>query len=208
MPVKLSFSKAQDDCFGVSKWWGFPDMPDSLEYPEIEVREDGEMYMDPLTFICQIRCSDIAPFDKEGLLPHEGMLYFFATLDYFLGNLDADCPGSSKWGRDCFKVLYAADISELHHHRILYDDGTEACLPPERISFAEGSDDDGFKLLGKPFFSEISDEYPDMISLLQIDEDDDWGLRFFDCGMLNFLIKRKDLLSLRFNRTVCVMHSS
>ena len=208
MSVKLLFSKAQGDCFSESKWWGFPDMPDSLEYPMIEISEDGETYRDPLTFICQIRCDDIAQYDNEGLLPHEGMLYFFAYLDYFLGNPDADCPGSSEWNKDCFKVLYTADCKDLHHHRVLYDDGTEACLPPERVSFAEGSHDDSFRLLGKPFFCEISDEYPDMLSLLQVDEDDDWGLRFFDCGMLNFLIKRKDLKSLRFDKTLCIMHSS
>lgn len=208
MPVKLSFSKVRDNLSGQSKWWGFPDMPDCLDYPMIKVVEDGETYLDPLTFICQIRCSDVAPFDKEGLLPHEGMLYFFASLDYFLGNFDADCPGSSEWGKECFKVIYTADCKELHHHRVLYDDGTEACLPPERIVFSEGNHDDGFRLLGKPFYSEISDEYPDFISLLQVDEDDGWGLRFFDCGMLNFLIKRKDLQSLRFEKTVCIMCSS
>jgi uncharacterized protein YwqG len=208
MSVKLSFSKGHGDLFGQSKWWGFPDMPDSLEYPMIEIEEDGETYSDPLTFICQIRCSDIAPFDQEGLLPHEGMLYFFAYLDYFLGDFDAYCPGSSEWDKDCFKVLYSHDCNDLHHHSVLYDDGTEACLPPERIIFAEGSHSDGFRLSGKPYMSEIADEYPDMESLLQVDEDDDWGLRFFDCGMLNFLIKRKDLQSLRFEKTVCVMCSS
>ena len=47
--------------------------------------EDGTEGEYPLTFICQIDCEDIAPFDKEGLLPHEGMLYFFAAIDEFIG---------------------------------------------------------------------------------------------------------------------------
>lgn len=77
MSIKLSFHKADSDLTGQSKWWGFPDMPDNLEYPEVTVNDDGDQYEDPLTFICQIRCEDIAPFDTENLLPHEGMLYFF-----------------------------------------------------------------------------------------------------------------------------------
>lgn len=207
MSVKLLFSKAQDDCTGQSKWWGFPDLPDNLDYPEIELTEDGETFSDPLTFICQIRCSDIAGYDVDGVLPHDGMLYFFASLDYFLGDLDACCPGSSEWGKEYFRVLYSPDYENLHQHKVLYDDGTSACIPPERISFAPGIHSDGFRLLGKPFFDEISDAYPDMISLLQVDEDDDWGLRFFDCGMLDFLISKEDLKACRFDKVVCVMHT-
>ena len=64
-------------------------MPEDLEYPEVPVRdeyvdEDGkdavDEYDDPLTFICQIRCSDLAALDPKGLLPHEGLLYFFGAL--------------------------------------------------------------------------------------------------------------------------------
>ena len=38
------------------------------------------------------------------------------------------------------------------------------------------------------------------ISLLQVDEDDHWNLRFFDCGMINFLISQDALRQLDFNR--------
>ncbi len=37
-----------------------------MEFPVMRVEEDGESYDYPLTFICQIDCEDIAPFDKEG----------------------------------------------------------------------------------------------------------------------------------------------
>ena len=50
-------------------------MPENMQYPTMEVTEDGETFDYPLTFVCQINCEDIAPFDKEGKLPHEGMLY-------------------------------------------------------------------------------------------------------------------------------------
>ena len=223
--------------FGQSKWWGFPDMPEDLEYPEVPVREEYvddagrdavDEYDDPLTFICQIRCSDLAAVDPEGLLPHEGMLYFFAALDYFLGNLDAVVsPGLGEWEAPCFKVLWAPSCENLHTHSILYEDGTEACLPTVPIAFGNGSDGvsggasgscgtdgsclvagDGFQLLGRPFYDEVVQEMPGMINLLQIDENDDWNLRFFDCGMLNFLIAPADLAARRWSAVRCYLTSA
>ncbi|HIZ87212.1 MAG TPA: DUF1963 domain-containing protein [Candidatus Coprenecus pullistercoris] len=68
-----------------SHWWGAPDLPEGMAYPCIEVEDkDGGTYFEPLTFVCQIRCSDIAKLDPKGLLPHRGLLYFFAPIDYFL----------------------------------------------------------------------------------------------------------------------------
>ena len=208
-----------DAFFGKSKWWGFPDMPEDLEYPEVPVRdeyvdEDGkdavDEYDDPLTFICQIRCSDLAALDPKGLLPHEGMLYFFGSLDYFLGTLDAALsPGMGEWEAPFFKVLYSPTCDNLHTHSILYDDGSEACLPAVPLTFsAVGSMDDGFRLLGKPFYEEVQQDLPGMISLLQIDGNDDWDLRFFDCGMLNFLISPADLAARRWDCTRCYLHSA
>ena len=232
MAIQIKFGKASgasagaagDSLFGQSKWWGFPDMPEDLDYPEVPVREEYvddagrdavDEYDDPLTFICQIRCSDLAAVDPEGLLPHEGMLYFFAALDYFLGNLDAVVsPGLGEWEAPCFKVLWAPSCENLHTHSILYEDGTEACLPAVPIAFGNGSasscgaDGDGFQLLGRPFYDEVVQEIPGMINLLQIDENDDWNLRFFDCGMLNFLIAPADLAARRWSAVRCYLTSA
>ena len=230
--------------FGQSKWWGSPDMPEDLDYPEVPVREeyvdeDGrdavDEYDDPLTFICQIRCSDLAAVDPEGLLPHEGMLYFFAALDYFLGNLDAAVsPGLGEWDAPYFRVLWAPSCENLHTHSILYEDGTEACLPAVPMAFVAGGGScgavgdscgaaenasglaadypgaigDGFQLLGRPFYDEVVQEMPGMINLLQIDENDDWDLRFFDCGMLNFLISPADLAARRWSAVKCYLTSA
>ena len=244
-------SSAGGQLFGQSKWWGFPDMPENLEYPEVPVREEYvddaghdavDEYDDPLTIICQIRCADLAAVDPEGLLPHEGMLYFFAALDYFLGNLDAAVsPGLGEWEAPCFKVLWAPSCENLHTHSILYEDGTEACLPAIPMAFvggcgscgatgdscdavgdSDGADGnaswlaadylsafgDGFQLLGRPFYDEVVQEMPGMINLLQIDENDDWGLRFFDCGMLNFLISPSDLTARRWSAVRCYLTSA
>ena len=244
MAIQIKFGSAGGSLFGQSKWWGFPDMPEELEYPEVPVREeyvddDGrdavDEYDDPLTFICQIRCSDLAAVDPEGLLPHEGMLYFFAALAYFLGNLDAVVsPGLGEWEAPWFKVLWAPSCENLHTHSILYEDGSEACLPAVPMAFGSGAagscgagdgsgdaDDscgvggdscemagDGFQLLGRPFYDEVAQEMPGMINLLQIDENDDWNLRFFDCGMLNFLITPADLAARRWSAVRCYLTSA
>lgn len=72
------------------------------------------------------------------------------------------------------------------------------------IRFENCKDDaDGHKLLGRPFF----DEVPSGTSLLQIDEDDDWGLRFFDSGMINFIMDSNSLAHKDFSKTELYFHT-
>ena len=204
--IAIKTKPAEGDLFGRSKWWGFPDLPEELDWPTVPVNDDGDEYDDPLTFICQIRCEELATFDPEGLLPHEGMLWFFGALDYFLGNLDAVCPGLGEWEAPYFRVLYAPVCDKLHEHTLLYEDGTPAVLPAEEIGFSRG---DGYtRLLGLPFFEEVSNELPGMLSLLQLDEEDAWGLRFFDSGMLNFMLSPDDLAARRFAAVRAWLHSA
>lgn len=69
------------DLVGKSHWWGFPDLPEAFEW---SCSSDSETL---ITFICQIRLEEIAELDTEGRLPHKGMLWFFADMDYFLVTL-------------------------------------------------------------------------------------------------------------------------
>lgn len=84
MAIKLTLEKTQKSLFCESKWWGDPDMPADASYPMMKVCEmpdgssflvrpgddvsGGEVYDYPLTFICQIRCEDIAELDPENRL--------------------------------------------------------------------------------------------------------------------------------------------
>ena len=56
---------------GASKFFGTPTVPlawlDTFDEDEI--------------FLCQLRLVDVAPFDGEGVLPHEGYLYVFWHTD-------------------------------------------------------------------------------------------------------------------------------
>ena len=86
MAIEIRYKEAKGELFGMSKLWGCADLPHGCRYPEVEwVNEDGMTCADPMTFICQIRLQDIAAYDSKNLLPHTGMLYFFADIDYFLG---------------------------------------------------------------------------------------------------------------------------
>ncbi|MBP5770108.1 MAG: DUF1963 domain-containing protein [Bacteroidaceae bacterium] len=208
--IQLQTEPADSPLTGKSKWWGEPDMPQELNWPEITVTdEDGEEYHDPLTFVCQIRCEDIAALDSEELLPHEGMLYFFAALDYFLGDFDTPAyPGMGRWQPEYFCVLYAPSCTELHTHHLNYPDNSPATLPAEAITFSTCSEAaDGLRLLGQPYIEEVSEAVPGALSLLQIDGEDRWNLIFHDCGTLNYLIQPKHLKKRQWDKVSCYLFS-
>ncbi len=208
--IKIETHPADSPLTGQSKWWGQPDMPEELDWPEVTVvAEDGEEYGDMLTFVCQLRCDELAPFDPEGLLPHEGMLYFFAALDYFLGDLETPSyPGMGAWQKQFFRVLYSPTCDNLHTHQLNYPDGTPATMPAEAITLEYSTiAEEGLRLLGKPYIEEVCEAMPDMISLLQVDDNDRWNLIFHDCGTLNFLIRLEDLIKQRWDKTQCYLFS-
>lgn len=157
--IRIETHPTDSPLTGQSKWWGEPDMPETHDWPSVKVTdEDGETYDDPLTVICQIRCEDICPMDSDNLLPHEGILYFFAALDYFLGDIETPTyPGMGEWQRDYFRVLYSPTCDDLHTHHVNFPDGTPATMPAETVTFSKGdASDDGLKLLGNPYIEEVT----------------------------------------------------
>lgn len=211
MAIRIKTHRTSEDLYGKSHWWGFPDLPEGIEYPlygngNNDNADDG--LEDTLTFICQIRLEELAPFDKESRLPHKGMLYFFASLDYFLGDFEAYPENLGFWNSEAFKVIYSPAIENLHTHRVIWEDGSNACKAPEAMVFSETPDNsDGHKLLGIPFYEEIVQEAPGYISLMQIDEDDSWELHLHDMGNLNFLISTAELAARDFSRVKLYFHS-
>ena len=202
MAIKINIQPTAEDLAGKSHWWGFPDLPEICEWP---CNEDGDL----LTFICQISLEDIYEFDTDNRLPHKGILWFFADLDYFLGDLDAPCGGTGEWEPGTFKVLYSEDCSDLLTHEYYWEDGEPAVLPAEEMTFEAASETDfGFKLLGLPALTEgYENENEGFMSLLQMDEEERWGLRFFDCGTMNFMIPAERTNDDFSNVSLC-LHSS
>lgn len=202
MAIKINIQPTAEDLAGKSHWWGFPDLPEACEWP---CNEDGDL----LTFICQISLEDISEFDTDNRLPHKGIIWFFADLDYFLGDLDAPCGGTGEWEPGTFKVLYSEDCSDMLTHEYYWEDGVPAVLPAEEMTFDAASETDfGFKLLGMPAMTEgYENENEGLMSLLQMDEEERWGLRFFDCGTVNFMIPTERTNDDFSNVSFC-LHSS
>ena len=202
MAIKINIQPTVEDLAGKSHWWGFPDLPEACEWP---CNEDGDL----LTFICQISLEDISELDSDNRLPHKGMIWFFADLDYFLGDLDAPCGGTGEWESGTFKVIYSEDNSDLLTHEYYWEDGDPAVLPAEEMTFEAASETDfGFKLLGMPAMTEgYENENEGLMSLLQLDEEERWGLRFFDCGTVNFMVPL-DRQNDDFSNVSFCLHSS
>ena len=207
MAIRLTLSRTQKPLFCESKWWGDPDMPADMEYPMMKV--DGEEDY-PLTFVCQIRCEDIAGLDPEGLLPHDGMLYFFAAVDEYAGYDSPVHLGIGEWPKGSVVVKYTKAINMETFQSCIMVDKDEQPVTDEalEISFSECGDlEDGIKMLGQPFFEEVRDMYPDRVNLLQIDEDETADIRFYDSGNLNLLITKTDISKGLLKRPVAYMHS-
>ncbi len=188
MAIKLTLNKTERILFCGSKWWGDPDMPENMQYPTMEVTEDGETYDYPLTFVCQINCEDIAPLDKEGKLPHEGMLYFFAALDDYIGYESPVHNPAGEWPKGRLVVKYAKAINfETFQTCMLVGDEDEQLTEHElEIVFSECADDEAcIKMLGNT-------DVPGHVSFLSLVSDAVSGLDF-SSGSLDIIIKESDL---------------
>ena len=209
MAIRLTLNKTERILFCGSKWWGDPDMPENMQYPTVEVTEDGETFDYPLTFICQINCEDIAPYDKEGRLPHEGMLYFFGAIDEWLGYESPTTQGAGEWPRGHVVVKYAKTINfETFQTCMLVDDDDQQLTEGElEIVFSECPDDaEGLKLLGQPADPGLSEKYPDAGNFLQLTSDAASGIQFPDGMTLNIMMKDSDLKFGNWKKTIANLH--
>lgn len=196
MAIKLTLNKTERILFCGSKWWGDPDMPENMQYPTVEVTEDGETFDYPLTFICQINCEDIAPFDREGKLPHEGMLYFFGAIDEWLGYDSPTTQGKGEWPKGHFVVKYAKTINfETFQTCMLVDDEDQQLTENElEITFSECEDEaDGIRLLGSMPDDDIKRGYPDFCNILRLAGDAAGGIEFPEGTTLTLMMKESDL---------------
>jgi uncharacterized protein YwqG len=189
MAIKLELKKTERILFCGSKWWGDPDMPENMQYPTMEVTEEGEKFDYPLTFVCQINCEDIAPYDKENKLPHEGMLYFFAAIDDYIGYESPVQNPDGEWPKGRISVKYAKSINfETFQTCMLVGDEDEQLTEPElEIVFSEcGDDEPGIKMLCNDSIQ------PEHLTLMQIVSDTVSGLNLQD-KKISFIMKDSDL---------------
>ena len=90
-----------------SKIGGKPDVPKDFEWPVYEGKDFEDIRKErPLSFIIQINLKDVAPYDKEELLPKQGILSFF----YEMRSMDYGYDPANK---GCAKVYYFPDENEF-----------------------------------------------------------------------------------------------
>ncbi len=204
-PIRLILSEPFEKLpSGASRFWGNPDLPEGVDYPTY-VDDEGDDY--PYVFICQINLAQVAPYDVDNLLPHEGMLLFFAKIDHYLGQFAAtDCIGGYISEPDAVKVLYFPSCDNLREV-VLIDDDDNPIAPEElevafSLQFPELCDD--IALFAEPTHRQWETwdhPYEDWEILFQVDSiaGKDYNLNFMDCGVLDFLISPKDLAARRFD---------
>lgn len=134
------YQKATDEnaiAVGQTKIGGQPDLPDEITWVTetnlvatterkfvIFKTKKEQTITKPLSFIAQINLSEIAPFDKEHLLPKTGLLYFFYSAE------------QESWGFDPkdqnkFKVIYwDGDFSKLKRAGFPNDLPDYSCFKP------------------------------------------------------------------------------
>ncbi|MBQ8540299.1 MAG: DUF1963 domain-containing protein [Clostridia bacterium] len=77
-----------------SKIGGKPFLPADFVWPQFTSKDDNVKR--PLSFFCQINLSDVAFYDKDNLLPKDGMLYFFYECESFCWGFDPDDKGAAR----------------------------------------------------------------------------------------------------------------
>ena len=195
---------------GASHFFGFPDVPRGFDFPCTDDECD-------LAFVAQLRLRDVPARTRAAAhLPDDGLLLFFADVDYCLGDSDADPPPTTLQPRDRVRVvLVPADQlapGTLLRGTIVDADGNPCCLPAHRAVFVEGNngDDDNdagaekHQLFGAPEDMPYEDYDADAAGyrlLLQVDscEGPDFCAMFGDEGLYTFIIDPAALARLDFS---------
>ena len=181
---------------GASKLFGTPDIYAGFEWPTIEV--DGEEY--DLSFIGQINLAEASKFDKDGILPKVGMLYFFYDLD--------EMPYDPSNASSC-RVIYHERDDDLHAISYVDEDGEDMSFREMKVEFEcveagyLADDSETHLLLGEPsmdngFWYECIDGWQ-MLFQLDSMETEDICINFTDEGFLCFYIDKEKLVALDFS---------
>ena len=181
---------------GASKLFGTPDIYAGFEWPTIEV--DGEEY--DLSFIGQINLAEVSKFDKDGILPKVGMLYFFYDLD--------EMPHDPNNASSC-RVIYHERDDDLHAISYVDEDGDDMSFREMKMEFEcveagyLADDSETHLLLGEPsmdngFWYECIDGWQ-MLFQLDSMETEDICINFTDEGFLCFYIDKEKLAALDFS---------
>jgi len=147
MAARIDIEATERELFCCTKWWGDPDMPAEMEYPMMDTPE-GKY---PLTFLCQVDCEEASRYDKSGLMPKEGMLYFFAAADELIGY---DFPvhlGKGEWPKGAVMVKYTKEVNfeTFNSCMMVGEDGESLTERAMLLTLSEADEDEaGLRLYG------------------------------------------------------------
>ena len=99
-------------------------------------------------------------------------------------------------------MIYSEQEDNLKPYEITWENSDESIFrKAEAIKF--GTTDGSYDVFSHGLFGEaidcVADCYPHLMPLLRIEEEDRWGLRFYDCGTYYFVISRKALAERNFS---------
>lgn len=206
---------------GSSKLGGSPDLPKGTPYP---VDNEGRAF----EFAVQINLEEIAPFDKEGILPKTGILSFFINKKtknclvlYFEGkdletvSIPANVPfeeaGEYLPARLRFmpSLGLPAIVYDLPEDFFTSSKDAEKYMNMER-DFKIYGPELKVKMFGYPYFAgKYQSETQNAVLLLRLpsvrESDMDWGEAG---GAIYFFIDEKDLKERLFEKCFCVIGSA
>ena len=210
---------------GLSRFGGFPDLPDDSFYPKYD-----QKYW---SFLCQINLEDI-----QGLahfLPNEGLLSFFIdSTESFCGKVLFQNKSDFKF----LKTIYIPEGASLVDEDDDYTDSSYQLkftpnihlpdyiynLPNEDLEekyeriYSHFNSDLEHALNGIVFTqgesaneqaaNELGGKPEEWVSLLQLGWDTNVGFCFWDAGVISFLIHQEDLSRLNFSNCFVCLESS
>src|SRR5947209_7012508 len=99
--IRLLTTRVDESSFpiGASKIGGVPDLPADIAWPQCHGL--------PQSFLAQIHLADIASSERETLLPHRGMLWFFY-------DAQQQTFGDDPTSKGCWRVFFRENPPELH----------------------------------------------------------------------------------------------
>ena len=135
--IRLEFKmdNKEEIPIGSSKFGGKPDLPKGFEWFYFSGEDtDGVTKERPLNFLAQINCAEIRQYDKDGLLPLKGILYFFYDLAAMTWGFDPKDKGSAR------VYYFDVDVSELARTNFPHDMEDEFKLPEIKLGFSKKYD--------------------------------------------------------------------
>lgn len=177
--IVIDYSPAESQLpLGSSKFGGNPHLPEDFVWPYFEGKDYDEVVKRrPLAFLAQINLRDAAEYDRDGILPHKGFLYFFYEIVSMCWGFDLEEKG-------CARVFYYEGTAEDLKERKLPSDMEENGRIPEcSISFHSQPDVPSYKETLETAFVYESKEYHEFFRECDF-EDYDKVVEEFGCHVV------------------------